>query len=117
MTAAQGRPIVDFGSRRAHGPQAGLLAARAAYLAGCAGTSNTEAGRLLQIPTLGTQAHAWIMAHDNEVEAFRKFGEVFPEACTLLVDTYDTAQGVRNAIASGAICCTSLPSSRLKRRR
>lgn len=102
VTAAQGRPVVDFGSRRAHGPQAGLLAARAAYLAGCAGTSNAEAARLLGIPALGTQAHAWIMAWGDEVEAFRGFGELFPGACTLLIDTYDTVQGAKNAIASGA---------------
>lgn len=102
VTAAQGRPVVDFGSRRAHGPQAGLLAARAAYLAGCAGTSNAEAARLLGIPSTGTQAHAWIMAWGDEVEAFRGFGELFPGACTLLIDTYDTVQGAKNAIASGA---------------
>jgi nicotinate phosphoribosyltransferase len=100
--AANGRPVIDFGSRRAHGPQAGLLAARASYIGGCVGTSNAEAGRLLGIPTLGTQAHSWVMAYDSETEAFRKFGEVFPSACTLLVDTYDTLEGVRNAIASGA---------------
>jgi nicotinate phosphoribosyltransferase len=102
VTAAQGRSVFDFGSRRAHGPQAGLLAARAAYLAGCAGTSNTEAGRLLGIPTFGTQAHSWIMAFPNEQEAFRKFGRIFPDNSTLLIDTYDTLQGVRNAVASGA---------------
>ena len=101
VAAAQGRPVIDFGSRRAHGPQAGLLAARAAYLAGCAGTSNVEAGRLLNVPTMGTQAHAWIMAWGDEVQAFRQFGELFPNAATLLIDTYDTAQGARNAIASG----------------
>lgn len=102
VTAAEGRPIFDFGSRRAHGPQAGLLAARAAYLAGCAGTSNAEAGRLLGIPTFGTQAHSWIMAFADEQEAFRKFGQVFPDNSTLLIDTYDTMQGVRNAVASEA---------------
>jgi len=102
VTAARGRPVVDFGSRRAHGPQAGLLAARAAYIAGCTGTSNTEAARLLGIPAVGTQAHSWIMALGNEVEAFRKFGQVFPEGLTLLIDTYDTVQGARNALASGA---------------
>jgi len=101
VSAAQGRPIFDFGSRRAHGPQAGLLAARASYIAGCQGTSNTEAGRLLGIPTLGTQAHAWIMAFDNEKEAFHKFGEEFPTA-TMLIDTYDTIQGVKKALESGA---------------
>lgn len=102
VLAAEGRGVVDFGSRRAHGPQAGLLAARAAFLAGCSGTSNAEAARLLDIPALGTQAHAWIMAYGDELEAFRSFGATFPDACTLLIDTYDTLQGARNAIASGA---------------
>ncbi len=102
VTAAKGRPVFDFGSRRAHGPQAGLLAARASYIAGCTGTSNTEAARLLGIPSLGTQAHSWIMAFSDEQEAFRKFGELFPDASTLLIDTRDTLQGARNAIASGA---------------
>ncbi|MGE3804418.1 MAG: nicotinate phosphoribosyltransferase [Gemmataceae bacterium] len=100
--AAHGRGVVDFGSRRAHGPQAGLLAARAAFIGGCVGTSNTEAARVLDIPALGTQAHAWIMAHGNEIEAFKSFGATFPAASTLLIDTYDTLQGARNAIASGA---------------
>src|SRR5206468_4576342 len=89
------------GSRRAHGPQAGLLAARAAYIGGCQGTSNSEAGRLLGMSTLGTQAHSWVMAFDDEKEAFRKFGQVFPTA-TMLIDTYDTIQGVKNALDSGA---------------
>lgn len=102
FTSAQGRAVFDFGSRRAHGPQAGLLAARAAYLGGCVGTSNTEAGRLLGIPTMGTQAHAWIMAWGDERDAFHRFGELFPQAATLLIDTYDTIQGVKNALASGA---------------
>jgi nicotinate phosphoribosyltransferase len=102
VTAAAGRAVVDFGSRRAHGPQAGLLAARAAYIAGCVGTSNTEAARLLGIAALGTQAHSWVMAFGDERESFRRFGEVFPHACTLLIDTYDTIEGARNALASGA---------------
>lgn len=102
VTAALGRPLLDFGSRRAHGPQAGLLAARASYLAGYLGTSNAEAGRLLGIPTIGTQAHAWIMAHTAEPEAFRNFGQVFPQSSTLLIDTYDTLQGARNVLLSGA---------------
>src|SRR5262245_25712324 len=100
VTAAQGRPVIDFGSRRAHGPQAGMLAARAACLAGCAGTSNTEAARRLGVAAVGTQAHSWIMAFDDETEAFRRFGQVFPSA-TLLVDTYDTLEGVRHALAAG----------------
>ncbi len=101
-TAAKGRAIIDFGSRRAHGPQAGLLAARAAMIAGCAGTSNTEAARLLGVPGIGTQAHSWVMAMDSEIEAFQKFGQVFPTSATMLIDTFDTVQGARNAIASGA---------------
>lgn len=100
-TAAQGRSVFDFGSRRAHGPQAGLLAARAAYIGGCIGTSNTEAGRLLGIPALGTQAHSWVMALGDEITAFRAFGQVFPETATMLVDTYDTVQGVQNALKAG----------------
>jgi nicotinate phosphoribosyltransferase len=92
--------VIDFGSRRAHGPQAGLLAARAAFIGGCAGTSNTEAARLLGVPAVGTMAHAYVMAYDDETEAFRTFGRVFPHA-TLLVDTYDTVAGTRNALASG----------------
>src|SRR5947208_11497701 len=99
VSAARDRPIIDFGSRRAHGPQAGLLAARAAYIGGCQGTSNSEAGRLLGMSTLGTQAHSWVMAFDDEKEAFRKFGQVFPTA-TMLIDTYDTIQGVKNALAA-----------------
>jgi nicotinate phosphoribosyltransferase len=102
VMAARGRSVIDFGSRRAHGPQAGLLAARASYLGGCAGTSNVEAARVLRIPAVGTQAHAWIMAFGDEVEAFRRFGQVFSASSTLLIDTYDTIQGVRNALASGA---------------
>jgi nicotinate phosphoribosyltransferase len=102
VQAAKGRPVFDFGARRGHGPQAGLLAARASYLAGCVGTSYTEAGRLLDIPTFGTQAHSWIMAWGDETLAFQKFGEIFPDSATLLVDTYDTLHGVRHALASGA---------------
>jgi nicotinate phosphoribosyltransferase len=101
VTSAGEKAVFDYGSRRAHGPQAGLLAARASYLGGCQGTSNTEAGRLLGIPTVGTQAHSWVMAWGDEIEAFRKFGQVFPTTSTMLVDTYDTIQGVRKALASG----------------
>jgi nicotinate phosphoribosyltransferase len=102
VSMARGKPIFDFGSRRAHGPQAGLLAARATYLAGCQGTSNSEAGRLLGIPTLGTQAHSWIMAFNDEKDAFHKFGQVFPTA-TMLIDTYDSIEGVKNVLSSGAV--------------
>lgn len=100
--AAAGRPVLDFGTRRAHGPQAGVLAARAAYLGGGAGTSNVEAARRLGIPAVGTCAHAWVMAFEDEAAAFRKFRRTFPEGTILLVDTYDTLEGVRRAIRTGA---------------
>lgn len=93
--------FLDFGSRRAHGPQAALLAARAAFIGGAAGTSNVLAAQALGIPCVGTAAHAWIMAFPSESEAFAAYRKLFPEHSVLLVDTYDSLQGVRNAIASG----------------
>ena len=100
-TAAAARPVVEFGSRRAHGMEAGVLAARAAFIGGCEGTSNTYAGRRFGIPVYGTQAHSWIMAHEDEAEAFRDFLEVFPEQSTLLVDTYDVYAAIEKIIALG----------------
>jgi nicotinate phosphoribosyltransferase len=100
-SAAGDRAVIDFGSRRAHGPQAGLLAARSSYIGGCQGTSNTEAARILDIPAVGTQAHSWVMAFGDEIEAFRAFGQTFPSASTMLIDTFDTLQGARNALAAG----------------
>jgi nicotinate phosphoribosyltransferase len=97
VSVAQGKTCLDFGARRAHGPQAGLLAARAAYLAGFTGTSHVEAGRRLGIPIAGTMAHSWVQAFPSELEAFRAFARVFPESTTLLVDTYDTLEGIRLA--------------------
>jgi nicotinate phosphoribosyltransferase len=98
---AQGRGhFVDFGSRRTHGPEASLLAARAAWIGGATGTSNVAAAKALNIPVVGTAAHAWTMAFASEAEAFTAYHETFPEQTTLLVDTYDTLQGVRNAIAT-----------------
>ncbi len=94
VMAAQGRNIVEFGTRRAHGAEAGLLAARAAYIAGCVGTSNVEAGHLFGIPTFGTQAHSFVMSFDDEGEAFAAFLKVFPETATMLVDTYNTIEAV-----------------------
>ena len=99
--AAQGREVVDFGSRRAHGPQAGVLAARASFIGGCKGTSNVFAAYQLGIPAVGTMAHAWVMAFESERDSFRKFHEVFPDNTVLLIDTYDTVTGARRAAAIG----------------
>src|SRR5215471_8981853 len=95
VRAAQGRSVIEFGTRRAHGTEAGLFAARAAYIGGCIGTSNVEAGHLFGIPTFGTLAHSFVMSFDNEDEAFRAFIKVFPESATVLVDTYDTIAAVK----------------------
>lgn len=95
VTAAQERGVVEFGTRRAHGAEAGLLAARAAYIGGCIGTSNVEAGHLFGIPTFGTLAHSFVMSFEDEDEAFRAFLKVFPETATVLVDTYDTIAAVK----------------------
>jgi len=100
-SAAAGRPVVEFGSRRAHGIEAGVLAARAAFIGGCDGTSNTFAGHRFGIPVYGTQAHSWMMAHADEAEAFRDFLDVFPEQSTLLVDTYDVRAAVEKIITLG----------------
>ena len=100
-TAAASRPVVEFGSRRAHGIEAAVFAARAACIAGCAGTSNTFAGHSFGIPVYGTQAHSWVMAHDDETEAFSNFLDVFPEQSTLLVDTYDVRKAIDKIITLG----------------
>lgn len=92
--ASNGRPVIEFGSRRAHGPQAGLLAARSAYIGGCAGTSNTLAGMRFDIPVFGTMAHSFIMSFKNELDAFKQFHNVFPSSF-LLVDTYDTLNAIK----------------------
>jgi len=99
VEAAQGRGCIDFGARRGHGPHVGFLAARAAYLAGFVGTSHVEASRLLGIPVYGTMAHSWIQSFGDERAAFAAFARTFPENTTLLVDTYDTLEGVRHAAA------------------
>jgi nicotinate phosphoribosyltransferase len=101
VTAAASRAVVEFGTRRAHGIESGVLAARAAFIGGCAGTSNVLAGQRFGIPTFGTQAHSWIMAHESEEEAFRRFLEFFPEHAVLLVDTYDVRAAVEKIIALG----------------
>lgn len=92
--------FTDFGSRRAHSPHAGPLAARAAFVAGASGTSNLAAGRAFDIPVQGTAAHSWTMAFPDEKKAFSAYYNVFPESTVLLVDTYDTLQGIRHAIAT-----------------
>ncbi len=97
IRAAAGAPVVDFGLRRAQGPGAGLKGARAAFIGGCVGTSNVDAGKRYKIPISGTQAHSWIMAFPNELEAFRAYAASFPENVKLLIDTFDVLQGAKNA--------------------
>lgn len=99
--AAKGMPVVEFGARRAHGAEAGILAARASWIAGCEGTSNVYAGHLFNLPAYGTQAHSWIMAFEDEAEAFERFLDVFPEHATLLVDTYDVHAAIKKIVANG----------------
>lgn len=97
--AAGKASVIEFGLRRAHGPNGGLSVARAAYVGGARSTSNVEAGYTFGIPVKGTHAHSWIMSFPDELTAFRKYAEVFPDSCVLLVDTYDTLKsGVPNAI-------------------
>lgn len=96
------RTVVDFGSRRAHGPEAGIAAARAAYCGGCSGTSNTQAGMLYGIPTFGTMAHSWVEAFEDEQRAFESFAAVFPDNTILIIDTYDTVRAVDTVINLGS---------------
>ena len=96
--AAGAKGLIDFGLRRAHGAEAGLLAARASYLAGFAGTSTALAGARFGIPVFGTMAHSFVQAHDVEADAFAHFAAAFPEKAVLLIDTYDTVEGARIAV-------------------
>ena len=97
--AANGDGIMEFGLRRAQGPDAGLYGARAAMFGGCVGTSNVLAGQMFDVPVMGTHAHSWIMSFPDEYTAFKTYAEMYPDNCTLLVDTYDTLKsGVPNAI-------------------
>ena len=97
--AAGGDGVMEFGLRRAQGPDAGIYGARAAVIAGCVGTSNVLTGQLFGVPVLGTHAHSWIMSFPDEYTAFKTYAKLYPGACTLLVDTYDTLRsGVPNAI-------------------
>ncbi len=98
VRAAKGRPIIDFGSRRTHGEDAALQAAGSGYIAGFAGTSNVKAAAMFGIPAFGTMAHSFIQAFEDETQAFVAYTDEFPQSTTLLVDTYDTLEGVANAI-------------------
>jgi nicotinate phosphoribosyltransferase len=99
--AAQGDSVLEFGLRRAQGIDGGLAASRAAYVGGCAATSNVLAGKLFDIPVQGTHAHSWVMSFATEREAFEAYAAAMPNNCVLLLDTYDTIEGVRNAVAVG----------------
>jgi nicotinate phosphoribosyltransferase len=101
VEAAAGHAVVEFGTRRAHTPEAGTLGARAAYIGGCAGTSNTLAGFRYGIPVMGTAAHSWVMSFASELEAFRQLQRVLGESAVQLLDTYDTIEGARHAVQAG----------------
>jgi nicotinate phosphoribosyltransferase len=101
VEAACGRSVVEFGTRRAHSPEAGVLAGRAAYIGGCTGTSNTETGFRYGIPVFGTNAHSWIMSFPSEIEAFRALQNLLGEATAYLIDSYDTLEGARRAVSLG----------------
>jgi len=99
--AARGEPVLEFGLRRAQGIDGALAASRAAYLGGCAATSNVLAGKAFGIPVKGTHAHSWVMSFEDEQEAFEAYARAMPNNCVFLVDTYDTLAGVRKAIEVG----------------
>lgn len=100
--ASKKAPIMEFGLRRAQGPDGAMSATRAAYIGGASGTSNTLAGKLYGIPVMGTMAHSWIMSFPNELEAFRAYAKIYPQNSVFLIDTYDTLKsGIKNAIIVG----------------
>ena len=113
VEAAQGRTVVEFGARRAHGLEAGLHGARAAVIGGCAGTSNVLAGHAFDIPVYGTAAHSFTMSFPHEIDAFRAYHQTFPGHDTLLIDTYDTLEGARRAVQVGQIAGVRLDSGDL----
>jgi nicotinate phosphoribosyltransferase len=99
VTAAAGSEIVEYGLRRAQGPDAGIYGVRAAYIGGCGSTSNVFAAKKFGLPLKGTHAHSWVQSFNSELEAFREYARIYPDECSLLVDTYDTLRsGVPNAI-------------------
>ena len=99
VRAANGDGVMEFGCRRAQGPDAGIYGARAAMIAGCVGTSNVLCGQMFDVPVSGTHAHSWIMSFPDELTAFRAYAKLYPDACILLIDTYDTLDsGLKNAI-------------------
>lgn len=99
--AARGEPVLEFGLRRAQGPEGAVMASRAAFIGGCAATSNVLAGMRHGIPVRGTHAHSWVMSFDSEQGAFAAYAEALPNNCVFLVDTYDTLEGVRHAVQTG----------------
>ncbi|HEX3015873.1 MAG TPA: nicotinate phosphoribosyltransferase, partial [Desulfobacteria bacterium] len=100
--AAKGDPVMEFGLRRAHGPDAGVYGARAAIIGGCVSTSNVRTGQLFDVPVSGTMAHAWVLSFPSELESFRAYARAFPRDCLLLVDTYNVLRsGLPNAIKVG----------------
>lgn len=100
--ASEGGEIMEFGLRRAQGPDGAISASRAAFIGGCSATSNTLAGKIFGIPVAGTMAHSWVMSFENELDSFRAFAEIYPDNTILLIDTYDTlGSGIRNAIIVG----------------
>ncbi len=101
VQSAGGREVVEFGSRRAHGPQAGVLAARAAYIGGCVGSSNVETHYRFGVPSFGTLAHSFVMAYESEGRSLQDFNRVFPQHAVLLLDTYDTLAALDSVIAAG----------------
>ncbi|MCL2645747.1 MAG: nicotinate phosphoribosyltransferase [Phycisphaerales bacterium] len=103
--AAHGEPVLEFGLRRAQGMDGAVTASRAAYIGGCAATSNALAGKIFGIPVKGTHAHSWVMCFANESEAFDAYAQAMPNNCVFLVDTYDTLDGVRNAVKAGKKLC------------